>query len=61
MQNRQHELEKARRYLSQCEDAVTSAMHCDDETFRAATKALRQAQIRCEALEGAAVTKSTTS
>lgn len=58
MQDRRHELEKARRYLSQCEDEMTNAMHCDDKTFYRAAAALRQAQILCDAVEGAAVTKS---
>lgn len=45
------ETEKARRYVSRCEDIVTSAMHCSDDEFREAQRALRQAQIRLAKLE----------
>lgn len=51
MQNRQHEIEKARRHLNKCDDAVTNAMHCDDATYRAAARNFRQAQIRLADLE----------
>lgn len=49
---RAEEIAKARHYLSRCADHVTAAMHSSDETLKAASRELRQAQIRLAKLEG---------